>query len=75
MRIRLLGCLLIYLVKSLVFNGTLFEQITVKQCPTYLGIPMTWNHLVSNAVHNIMLYIRTNFMSFVEHIKVKESPS
>ena len=41
----LLGCLLRYLVKSLVFNGTIFESITVKQCQHHLGIPMTWNHL------------------------------
>ena len=46
MRICLLGCLLRYLVKSLIFNGTIFEQITLKQCPPHLGISMTWNHLV-----------------------------
>ena len=40
-----LGYLLRYLVKSLLFNGTIFEQITAKQCPPHLGIPMTWNHL------------------------------
>ena len=45
-RICLLGCLLRYLVKSLVFNGTTFEYITAKQVPSHLGIPMTWNHLV-----------------------------
>ena len=45
-RICLLGCLLRYLMKSLVFNGAIFEYITVKQCPPHLRIPMTWNHLV-----------------------------
>ena len=45
MRICLLGCLLRYLVKSLVFNGAICEQITVKQCPPHLEIPMTWNYL------------------------------
>ena len=47
MPICLLGCLLSYLVKSLLFNGTIFEQITAKQCPPHLGIPVTSNHLVS----------------------------
>ena len=36
-RICLLGCLLRYLVKCLVFNGTIFKWITVKQCPPHLG--------------------------------------
>ena len=42
----LLGCLLTNLVKSLVFSATIFELITAKHCPSFLGIPMTRNHLV-----------------------------
>ena len=41
-QIYLLGCLLRYLAKNLIFNGT------VKQCPLHLEIPLTWNHQVTN---------------------------
>ena len=42
-----LGYLLTYLVKRLEFNTTMFEKITAKHCLPFLGIPMTWNHLVT----------------------------
>ena len=48
-QICLLGCFLRYLMKSLLFNGRIFEYITAKQCLPHLGIPVTWNHLDLNA--------------------------
>ena len=71
MRICLLGCLLKYFVKSLVFNGTTFEYITVKQFPLHLGIPISWNHLVIDNkllllfMHSINL---TNYASFDDFV-------
>ena len=34
-----------YLVNVLLIKGTKFEYIPDKQCPPFLGIPLTWNHL------------------------------
>ena len=33
------------LIKNLIFNSLKFKQISFKQCPPLLAIPMIWNHL------------------------------
>ena len=47
MSIYSLGCVFKYLVKFLIIKGTISEmEMADKHCPPFLGIPMTWNHLV-----------------------------